>query len=176
MGQNTHHLERPWKEVLMSLERQYWLTKGQQRPMQLRDKKTYSVKDCVNKRDAAAVRDKGQSGTYSGGPCSLLAWGLLHGLKVWVGGLGEVADKTEAVCGCPRDKDRECCQLLGSLWESLSIPVSGTIRWSRMICISRRGCWEEGSVFLWAAVWFTLRSLLLISFWFPSFPWQHNGF
>lgn len=83
--------------------------------MQLRDKKTYSVKDCVNKRDTAAVRDKGQSRTYSGGPCSLLAWGLLHGLKVWVGGLGEVADKTEEVCGCPRDKDRECCQLLGSL-------------------------------------------------------------
>lgn len=50
LPRNTHHLERPcWIELLMSLERWYWLTKGQQRPMQLRDKKTYSVKDCVNK-------------------------------------------------------------------------------------------------------------------------------
>lgn len=91
------------------------MTQGQQRPMQLRDKKTYSVKDCVNKRDTAARLDKDWPRTYSGASCSLLAWGLLHRLKVWVGGLGEVAEKTEAVCGCPKDKDRECCQLLGSL-------------------------------------------------------------
>lgn len=91
------------------------MTEGQQRPMQLRDKKTYSIKDCVNKRDTAPRLDKDQPRTYSGASCSLLAWGLLHRLKVWVGGLGEVAEKTEAVCGCPNDKDRECCQLLGSL-------------------------------------------------------------
>lgn len=148
LTQNTHHLERPWIELLMSLERWYWLAEGQERPTQLTDKKTYSVKDCVNKRDTAVGPDKGRSRTYSRAPCSPLAWGLLQGLRVWVGGLGEVEKKWEAVIRV----------LLGCLWESLSIPVSGTIRWSRMICISRRGCWEEGSVFLWASALLSLLS------------------
>lgn len=38
-----------WIELLMSLESRYWLTKELFRPMQLRDKNTYSIKGCVNK-------------------------------------------------------------------------------------------------------------------------------
>lgn len=45
--------------------------------MQLREKKTYSVKDCVNKLNSAVGQDKGRSEAHSGAPCLPLASGLL---------------------------------------------------------------------------------------------------
>lgn len=69
--------------------------------MQLSNKKTYSSKDCVNKGTLQHGKTKASSGSIQELLVTALVWGLLQGLRVWVGGLGEVANMRKTVRGCP---------------------------------------------------------------------------
>lgn len=92
------------------------MTKGQQRPMQLSGKKTYSVKDCVNKGTLQQGQTKASSGPFRSS--LFLRWfgGVLQGLRVWVGGLGEVVKMRKTVHGCPeRERKKGQRVLLGWL-------------------------------------------------------------
>ena len=180
LPRNSRHLERLcWIEWLMSLERWYWLTKGQQRPMQLSDKKTYSVKDCVNKGTLQHRPDKGQSRALSGAP--LFAVGLGSSLRTeglggrpWGGGGGGGGWRrrraSEAVWVSAGIRTQGVARLcLRGRWELTPLPMcpglTGDHGWSAS---QGGGCWEEGALVLLASVWFGSLPLVLTSFRFLS--------